>query len=91
MYKTVSLPIVSCVCMCVCETRSVTSREEHRLRLFTNRILRKKVMTEWRKSQNGEFNNFYSLQISLGRSNQGECGRRGMWHAWERTENCTRF
>jgi hypothetical protein len=27
-------------------------------------------------------------QISLGRSSQGG---RGMWHAWERRENCTRF
>jgi hypothetical protein len=28
-------------------------------------------------------------QISLGRSSQGK--RQGMWHAWERRENCTRF
>jgi hypothetical protein len=30
-------------------------------------------------------------QISLGKSSQGECGGRGMWHAWERREKCTRF
>jgi hypothetical protein len=30
-------------------------------------------------------------QIPLGRSNQGECGGQGMWHAWERRENCTRL
>jgi hypothetical protein len=30
-------------------------------------------------------------QISLGRSNQAECGGQGMWHAWERRENCTVF
>jgi hypothetical protein len=30
-------------------------------------------------------------QISLGRSSQGEWGGRGMWHAWERREKCTRF
>jgi hypothetical protein len=30
-------------------------------------------------------------QILLGRSNQGECGGQGMWHAWERGEMCTRF
>jgi hypothetical protein len=30
-------------------------------------------------------------QISLGRSSQGERGGQGMWHAWERGENCARF
>jgi hypothetical protein len=30
-------------------------------------------------------------QISRGRSNQGEWGGRGMWHAWERKEKCTWF
>jgi hypothetical protein len=30
-------------------------------------------------------------QISLGKSSQGECGGRGMWHAWERREKCKRF
>jgi hypothetical protein len=30
-------------------------------------------------------------QISLGRPSQVLWGRQGMWHAWKRTENCTRF
>jgi hypothetical protein len=30
-------------------------------------------------------------QILLGRSNQGELGRHGMWHAWERGETCAGF
>jgi hypothetical protein len=30
-------------------------------------------------------------QISLDRSNQGEWGGQGMWHAWERREKCTGF
>jgi hypothetical protein len=29
--------------------------------------------------------------ISLGKSSQGEWGRQGMRHAWERREKCTRF
>jgi hypothetical protein len=29
-------------------------------------------------------------KISLGKSSQGERGGRGMWHAWERREKCTR-
>jgi hypothetical protein len=34
---------------------------------------------------------FTHHQISLGRSNQGKCSVRGMWHAWEVREKCTRF
>jgi hypothetical protein len=30
-------------------------------------------------------------QILLGRSNEGEWGGRGMWHAWEREETCKGF
>jgi hypothetical protein len=30
-------------------------------------------------------------QILLSRSNQGGCDGRGMWHAWDRREKCTRF
>jgi hypothetical protein len=50
-----------------CETRSLTSREEHRLRVFENRVLRgifgpkrDEVTGEWRKLQNGELHNLYS-------------------------------
>jgi hypothetical protein len=62
-----------------CETWSLTLREEHRLRVFKNRVLRRifgprrdEVTGEWRKLHNEEFNIFYSCQILLGRSNQGE-------------------
>jgi hypothetical protein len=37
IYKTTILPIV----LCGCETSSLTLREEHRLRLFENRVLRR--------------------------------------------------
>jgi hypothetical protein len=30
-------------------------------------------------------------QISMGRSNQTERGRRGMWHAWEKAGKCAGF
>ena len=36
-YKTIILPVV----LHGCETRSLTLREEHRLRLFENKVLRK--------------------------------------------------
>jgi hypothetical protein len=48
-----------------CETWSVTLREEHRLRVFENRVLRRifgrregvEVTGEWRKLHNEELHN----------------------------------
>jgi hypothetical protein len=37
IYKTVILPVV----LCGCETWSLTVREEHKLRVFENRVLRR--------------------------------------------------
>ena len=51
-----------------CETSSLTLREEHRLRVFENRVLRRilgpkrdGVTEEWRKLHNEELNSLYSL------------------------------
>ena len=51
-----------------CETWSLTFREEHRLRVFENRVLRRvfgpkrdEVIGEWRKLHNEELNDLYSL------------------------------
>jgi hypothetical protein len=50
-----------------CETWSLTLREEHKLRVFENRVLRRKfgskrdeVTGGWRKLQNEELYNLYS-------------------------------
>jgi hypothetical protein len=49
-----------------CETWSLTLREEHRLRVFENRMLkifgpkRDEVMGEWRKLHNKELHDLYS-------------------------------
>jgi hypothetical protein len=50
-----------------CETWSLTLREEHRLRVFWNRVLRRifglkrdEVAGEWRKLHNEELHNFCS-------------------------------
>jgi hypothetical protein len=50
-----------------CETWSVTLREEHRLRVFENRVLRRifglkrdEVTGDWRKLRNEELHNLYS-------------------------------
>jgi hypothetical protein len=63
IYKTIILPVV----LYGCETWSLTLREEHRLRVFENRVLRRifgpkgdEVMGEWRMLHNGELHNLYS-------------------------------
>jgi hypothetical protein len=56
-----------CVISYWCETWSLTLREEHRLRVFENRVLRRifrpkrdEVMGEWRKLHNEELHDLYS-------------------------------
>jgi hypothetical protein len=63
LYKTVILPVV----LYGCETWSLTLREEHRLRVFENRVLRRivgpkrdEVTGEWRKLHNEEHPDLYS-------------------------------
>jgi hypothetical protein len=84
IYKTVILSVV----LYGCETWSLTLREEHRLRVFENRVLRRifglrrdEVTGEWRKLHNEELHNLYSSPdiIRQVKSRQGELGGRGMW------------
>ncbi|KAJ4448580.1 hypothetical protein ANN_10599 [Periplaneta americana] len=63
IYKTVILPVV----LYCCETWTLTLREEHRLRAFENKVLRKifgakrdEVIGEWRKLHNTELQALYS-------------------------------
>jgi hypothetical protein len=63
VYKTIIVPVV----LYGCETWSLTVREEHRLRVFENRVLRRilgpkrdEVTGEWRKLHNEELHNLYS-------------------------------
>jgi hypothetical protein len=58
-YKTIILPVLY-----GCETCSFTLREEHRLRVFENRVLRRifgpkrdEMTREWRKLHSGELHN----------------------------------
>jgi hypothetical protein len=51
----------------VCETLPLSLREEHRLRVFENRVLRRifgpkrdEVTGDWRKLHNEELHNLYS-------------------------------
>jgi hypothetical protein len=63
IHKTIILPVV----LYGCETWSLTLREENRLRVFENRVLRRifgpksdKVTGEWRKLNNEELHTLYS-------------------------------
>jgi hypothetical protein len=62
IYKTIILPVV----LYECETWSLTLREEHRLKVFENRVLRKifgpkrdDVTGDWRKPHSKELHNLY--------------------------------
>jgi hypothetical protein len=63
IYRTIILPVV----LYGCETWSLTVREENRLRVFENMVLRRifgpkrdELMGDWRKLHNKELHNFYS-------------------------------
>jgi hypothetical protein len=63
IYKTIIMPVV----LYGCEIWSLTLREEHRLKVFENRILRRifgpngdEVTGGWRKLHNEELHNLYS-------------------------------
>jgi hypothetical protein len=63
IYKKIILPVV----LYGCETWSLTLREEHRLRVFEKRMLRRifgpqrdEVTGEWRKLHNEELRDLYS-------------------------------
>jgi hypothetical protein len=63
IYKTLIVPVI----LYGYETWSLTLREEHRLRVFENRVLRgvfgpkrDEVTGQWRKLYNGELHNLYS-------------------------------
>ena len=63
IYRTIILPVV----LYGGETWSLTLREEHRLRVFESRVLRRifgpkrdRVTGEWRKLHNEELNDLYS-------------------------------
>jgi hypothetical protein len=64
IYRTIILPVV----LYGCEVWSLTLREERRLKVYENRVLRRvfcpkrdEVTGEWRKLHNEELNDLYSL------------------------------
>jgi hypothetical protein len=85
--KTIILPVV----LYGCETWSLTLREEHRLRVFENRVLkrisgpkRNEVTGGWRKLHNEELRGLYSspgiVRVITARRQDGQ----GIWFTWGR-------
>jgi hypothetical protein len=80
IYKTIILPVV----LYVCEIWSLALREEHRLRMFENRVLRlfgpmrDEVAGGWRKLHNEELHNLYSSPNIIRMISQGGCDGQGM-------------
>ena len=69
IYRTIILPVV----LCGCETWSLTLREERRLRVFENRVLRRvfgpkrdEVTAEWKKLHNEELDDLLLTQYCAG-------------------------
>jgi hypothetical protein len=79
IYKTVILPVV----LYGCETWCLTLREEHRLRVFENRVLRRifgpkrEQDGSWRKLHNDEFHGRYSSpnMVRVIKSSRMRCAR----------------
>ena len=93
-YRTIILPVV----LYGYETWSLTLREERRLRVFENRVMRRvfgpkrdEVTEEWRKLHNEEVSDLYSLSniVRVVKSRR----MRWAWHVARmgRGEGCTGF
>jgi hypothetical protein len=96
IYKTIILLFV----LYGCETWSLTLREEHRLRMFENRVLRgvfgrkgDEVTGEWRKLHSGELHNLNSPSNIIRQMKSSR--KRWAWHVARMGggggETCTRF
>jgi hypothetical protein len=73
--KIIILPVV----LCGCETWYLTLREEHRQRVFENRVLRGifGVTGEWKKLHSGELYDLYSSPDIRIMRWAGACGMNG--------------
>jgi hypothetical protein len=91
IYTTIILPVV----LYACETWSLTVREERKLRVFENRVLRRLFGTKrdgvtggWRKLHNEELHNLYSSPSIIKIITSRRMRWADMWHEWERRGTC---
>jgi hypothetical protein len=92
--KTIILPVV----LYGYETWFLTLREEHKLRVFENRVLRRtfgpkrdEVMGEWRKLHNEELHNLYSSPDIIRQIKPRRMRWAGQIACMGEEKNCTRF
>ena len=71
-------------------------REERKLRVFENRVLRRvfgpkkdEITGEWRKLHNEELSDLYSLPNIMRVVKSRRMSWRGMWRVWGGGEGCT--
>jgi len=93
IYRAIILSFV----LCGCETWSLTLREERRLRVSENKVLkrifgpkREDVTGECRKLHNEELNDLYSPNMVRAIKSR-RMRWAGMWHVWKRGEVYTGF
>jgi len=81
-----------------CETWSLPMREERRLKVFENRVLRRifgpkrdEVTEEWRKLHNKELSNLYCSPNIVRVIKSRRMRWAGMWNVWGRGKVHTGF
>jgi hypothetical protein len=91
---TIILPVV----LYGCETWSLTLREEHRLTVSENRVLRRifgpkrdEVTGKWRKLHNDKFHILYSSRNIIRQIKSRRMRWAGHVACMDRRENCTSF